>query len=174
MRLLLQLLQRTNDNKTQVDSDEQIESRLFKVEHLRQSDASCSNHSTLYGNEDEEGVTVEKQFLRKRTLSEGSNDDKSEIKKSYTEIEESSNEFQDDEDPLTGVSTRVFEIEETPSIVQRTPPRPSDHYESFGTYIASLLRSLPPKKALILQPKIVKMIVAVGVEDLSDSKFDIH
>lgn len=41
--------------------------------------------------------------------------------------------------------------------------RPEDTYDNFGKYIASLLRSLPAKKALRLQPKILEMIVAVSV-----------
>ncbi|KAL0821408.1 hypothetical protein ABMA28_004891 [Loxostege sticticalis] len=40
-----------------------------------------------------------------------------------------------------------------------------DFHDNFGKYVASLLRLLPTRKALLLQPKIVNMIAAEVLED---------
>ncbi|CAB3230270.1 unnamed protein product [Arctia plantaginis] len=169
------LLQKTTDEgKNHVDSDEQIESKDWTIEHTLQSDGSCSNQSTQYRNEGVDRLNAQEKFSKKRKFSEESINDRSKIKNCYIDTEDSSNECLEGEDPLTGVSTKILEIEEMPSTAQLTPSREVEHYEAFGTYIASLLKSLPPKKALLLQPKIVNMIVSVGVEDLSDGEFDLH
>lgn len=44
-------------------------------------------------------------------------------------------------------------------------PQNEDYFDNFGKYIASLLRSLPPQKALMLQPKIVELIASTGLGD---------
>lgn len=44
-----------------------------------------------------------------------------------------------------------------------------DYHDSFGKYIASLLRSLPPQKALALQPRIVSLITEVGASSDGDN-----
>ncbi|XP_053610520.1 uncharacterized protein LOC128675251 [Plodia interpunctella] len=43
--------------------------------------------------------------------------------------------------------------------------RPRDYYDDFGRYIASLLRSLPAKKALVLQPKIINLIANLAFSE---------
>lgn len=37
-----------------------------------------------------------------------------------------------------------------------------DHFDTFGKYVASLLRSMPAHQALDLQPKIVSLIASWG------------
>ncbi|KOB70358.1 Uncharacterized protein OBRU01_15467 [Operophtera brumata] len=39
-----------------------------------------------------------------------------------------------------------------------------DYHDTFGKYVASLLRSLPPQTALSLQPKIVSLITSSGID----------
>ncbi|KAG6451139.1 uncharacterized protein LOC115444195 [Manduca sexta] len=41
----------------------------------------------------------------------------------------------------------------------------NDCFDNFSRYVASLLRTLPMQKALMLQSKIVEMITAAGIED---------
>ncbi|KAM3957507.1 uncharacterized protein ACR2FA_008472 [Aphomia sociella] len=43
-----------------------------------------------------------------------------------------------------------------------------DYFDSFGKYIAALLRSLPKKKALVLQPQIVDLIASTVHRDIDD------
>lgn len=49
-----------------------------------------------------------------------------------------------------------------------------DPLESFGKYVATMLRNLPPQKALVLQPKIVSLITnaAIGNSDGRISQSD--
>lgn len=63
--------------------------------------------------------------------------------------------------PMEPIETQV-----SGDVPIRNATRIEDTYDSFGQYISSLLRSLPPEKALRLQPKIVKMIVDVGAEEI--------
>lgn len=49
-----------------------------------------------------------------------------------------------------------------------------DPLESFGKYVATMLRNLPPEKALVLQPKIISLITnaAIGNSDGRISQSD--
>lgn len=51
--------------------------------------------------------------------------------------------------------------------VRRLQPR-GDFFDSFGRYIATLLRSLPRRKALLLQPQIVNLITVSAALNLND------
>ncbi|KAF9801336.1 hypothetical protein SFRURICE_018055 [Spodoptera frugiperda] len=54
-----------------------------------------------------------------------------------------------------------------PSSVSTAAARPDDTYDNFGKYVASLLRGLPAQDALRVQPRIIDMIVNVGVKQES-------
>ncbi|XP_063365796.1 uncharacterized protein LOC134654259 [Cydia amplana] len=55
-----------------------------------------------------------------------------------------------------------------------TNERKEDYYDSFGKYIASLLRSMPKEKAMFLQPQVISLIVSgSGSGDGSVSQSDI-
>lgn len=48
-----------------------------------------------------------------------------------------------------------------------------DYYDTFGKYIASLLRSMPKERAMMLQPQVISLIVSgSGFEDGSVSQSD--
>ncbi|KAH9631121.1 hypothetical protein HF086_008623 [Spodoptera exigua] len=50
------------------------------------------------------------------------------------------------------------------SEVSGVAARPEDTFDNFGKYVASLLRGLPPQDALRVQPRIIDMIVNLGVK----------
>ncbi|XP_063536846.1 uncharacterized protein LOC134746408 [Cydia strobilella] len=55
-----------------------------------------------------------------------------------------------------------------------TNEQKEDYYDSFGKYIASLLRSMPKEKAMLLQPKVISLIVSgSGFGEGSVSQSDI-
>ncbi|XP_047992494.1 uncharacterized protein LOC125231174 [Leguminivora glycinivorella] len=45
-------------------------------------------------------------------------------------------------------------------IEELTEANKEDYYDSFGKYIASLLRSMPKERAMLLQPKVISLIVS--------------
>ncbi|XP_075980294.1 uncharacterized protein LOC142979325 [Anticarsia gemmatalis] len=71
----------------------------------------------------------------------------------------------DDESPPENVKPKA---KERKSIIKDG----ADVYDHFGAYVASLLKTLPAKKALILQPKLIEMIISFGMDDLEEDDDD--
>ncbi|KAJ8714796.1 hypothetical protein PYW08_004777 [Mythimna loreyi] len=113
-----------------------------------------ANYSQSEEQSENEEVSEEPRAKRRRRSSSGPSDHYS----------QSQQIFLNEVTPVTAVAGAAAPV----------AARAEDTYDVVGKYVASLLRSLPPQKALRLQPRIVDMIVTVSVTEEENKVKETH
>lgn len=162
-----------NTIKIELDTDDDHED--WAVEHPGPGEASGSN-----------SIRIESTYSEHTASENGDNSNQSQTRKRKhsrdsvirSDLLRRRSENGEQSDPLNVNGENRIKIVQAKmprkDVIARsdTERRKVDYCDTFGTYIASLLRILPRKKALMLQPKIVDLIVSVGIEEMNDDDSD--